>query len=149
MLEIKKILVPTDFSAASELALRYGKEMANTFRATLIVFHVADDPVLFAATTSDKYRSEAISKSNNKLEKMLSGSLGDVEDVQFSSKCGSAATEIVDYAKDAQMNLIIMGSHGHSAMASMLLGNVAEHVVRHSPCPVMTVRSPQHEFGKD
>ena len=148
MLEIKRILVPTDFSAASELALRYGQEMAKTFGATLNVFHVADDPVLFAATTSDKYRSEAIGKSNKMLEDMLSGSLDKVEDVQFSSKCGTAATEIVDYAKDTQIDLIIMGSHGHSAIASMLLGSVAEHVVRHSPCPVMTVRSPQHEFRK-
>ncbi len=148
MFQIKKILVPTDFSAASELALRYGKELAQTLHATLNVFHVADDPILFATTTSDKYRSDAIAKSNKKLEDMLSASLDDVEDVHFSSKCGTAATEIVDYAKEAQIDLVVMGSHGHSAIASMLLGNVAEHVVRHSPCPVLTVRSPQHEFKR-
>ncbi len=146
MLQLKKVLVPTDFSAASELALRYGKEMAKTFQAKLYVLHVADDPILFAVTTSDEYRAKAISASNEKLEKLVRSSVGDVKQVELLSKCGSTASEIVDFAKDEQMDLVVMGSHGHGAMASMLLGNVAEHVVRHSPCPVMTVRSPEHEF---
>jgi nucleotide-binding universal stress UspA family protein len=146
MLQLKKVLVPTDFSAASELALRYGKEMAKTFRATLYVLHVADDPVLFAVTTSSEYRAEAVSASNVKLEQLIRGSVGDMEHVELLSKCGSAASEIIDFVKDEQIDLVVMGSHGHGAIASMLLGNVAEHVVRHSLCPVMTVRSPEHDF---
>ena len=69
-----------------------------------------------------------------------------MKDVKVVTLCGSAATELIDYAHGEEIDLIVMGSHGRSAMASMLLGNVAEHVVRHSPCPVMTVRSPEHDF---
>jgi len=146
MFEIKTILVPTDFSAASDLALRYGHELAKAFQAHLTVLHVTDDPVLFAPTTSDEYRARKISESNARLAENIRQVLGTGEEVEMVSTCNSAATEIVDFAKKRQMDMLVMGSHGRSAMASMLLGNVAEHVVRHSPCPVVTVRSPEHDF---
>ena len=146
MFEIKKILVPTDFSAASDLALRYGYEMAKTFDAKLTVLHVADDPILFAETTSDEYRAETVQESDAKLQANVRTVLGEIEGIELLSKCGSAATEIVEYGKTQSIDMVVMGSHGRSAMASMLLGNVAEHVVRHSLCPVMAVRSPEHDF---
>ena len=59
---------------------------------------------------------------------------------------GDPATEIARYAQDANMDLIVMGTHGHSGLAHMLLGSVTEKVVRKSPCPVLTVRHPEHEF---
>lgn len=146
MFEIKKILVPTDFSAPSNLALRYGHGLAQAMGAQLTVLHVADDPVLYAGTTSDEYRAQTMSDSDARLVKSIQEVLGDGEGIEIVSKCGSAATVIVEYAHDIKFDLIVMGSHGHSAMASMLLGNTAEHVVRHSPCPVMAVRSPEHDF---
>ncbi len=146
MLEIKKILVPTDFSEPSDLALRYGYELAQKFGAQLIVAHIADDPMLFAATTSDDYRARWITKSREDLGANVSKVLGTTEAIELVAECGSAATTIVDYTKDMGIDLVVMGSHGHSAIASMLLGNTAEHVVRHSLCPVMTIRSPEHKF---
>jgi universal stress protein A len=146
MLEIKKILVPTDFSDASDLALRYGYELAQHFAATLLVAHIADDPMLFFPTTSDDYRAEWIGKSIHRMEENLIKVLGTREGIELVAQCGSAATEIVDLTKQQGVHLVVMGSHGRSAMASMLLGNTAEHVVRHSPCPVTTVRWPEHRF---
>ncbi len=146
MLKIQKILVPTDFSAASDLALRYGHEMAKTFDAQLTVLHVADDPILFAETTSDEFRAQTSQKSAAKLEENVQQVLGETKGIELVVKCDSAANAIVYFAKDEGTSMLVMGSHGRSAMASMLLGNVAEHVVRHSPCPVLAVRSPEHDF---
>ncbi len=146
MLKIQKILVPTDFSAASDLALRYGHEMAQSFGAQLTVMHIVDDPILFAATTSDEFREETTRKNAIKLEENVRQEIGDVTGIELVTKCESAATEIVDFAKEQNMDMLVMGSHGRSAMASMLLGNVAEHVLRHSPCPVVAIRSPEHNF---
>lgn len=146
MFSIKIILVATDFSAASDLALRYGRAMAETFGANLRVLHVCDDPILFADTTSDEYRDQTMRNCLEELQENVRQVTGDSENLELLTKCGSAATEIVYYAKDENIDMIVMGSHGRSAMASMLLGNVAEHVVRHSPCPVTTVRSPEHDF---
>ena len=70
MIELKKVLVPTDFSAASEVALRYGREFAAAFRASLYFVHVTDDPILFAQTTSDEYRASFIKESNHKLREL-------------------------------------------------------------------------------
>ena len=146
MLTLQKVLVPVDFSSASGLALRYAKELATCFDSALYVLHVADDPILFAPTTSDEYRARFEDDSNSKLQQLVQDSVGNFEKVHVETKCGSAATEIIDYAQVQEINLIVMGSHGRSAMASMLLGAVAEHVVRHASCPVLTVRSPEHEF---
>ena len=146
MLNIQKILVPTDFSPASNLAVKYGKELAVMLDAKLTVLHVSDDPIIFSKTTSDEYREEHIDKVKVELDQNLREVLGDASAVKIAALCGSATTEIIDYAKKEDFDLVVMGSHGRSAMASMLLGNVAEHVVRHCPCPVTTVRSPEHDF---
>jgi nucleotide-binding universal stress UspA family protein len=58
----------------------------------------------------------------------------------------SPAVAIADYAKQHAIDLIVLGTHGRGAVAHMLLGNVAERVVRIAPCPVLTVRDPEHEF---
>ena len=55
-------------------------------------------------------------------------------------------TEIIRFAKDKDIDLIVMGTHGHTGLAHVLLGSVAEKVVRKAPCPVLTVRHPEHEF---
>jgi nucleotide-binding universal stress UspA family protein len=59
---------------------------------------------------------------------------------------GTPALAIVTYAKDANLDLIVMGTHGRGGMAHVLMGSVAEKVVRTAPCPVLTVRHPEHEF---
>ena len=149
MIELKHILVPIDFSVTSELALRYAKEFGVAFGATLHLVHVNDDPTLFAHTTSDKYRAESEAKSNDDLAEILNkGSVRDVK-TTLVTRFGSAATTLLDYAKDEDIDLIIMGSHGRTALANILLGSVAEHIFRHAPCPVMTVKTPEHEFIKD
>ncbi len=153
MIALKKILVATDFSEPSDAALAYGRELARTFGASLTVLHIADniltraygaDGIVLAdpelqreIETSAQRQVDAVLFDDDR--KML-GAVGLV----ITSNSPSAA--IVTYARDAAIDLIVMGTHGRGAIAQLLMGSVAERVVRIAPCPVLTVRHPEHEF---
>jgi nucleotide-binding universal stress UspA family protein len=153
MIALKKILVATDFSEPSDAALAYGRELARTFDASLTVLHIVDniltraygtDGVVLAdpelqreIETSAQRQVDAVLFDEDR--KML-GAVGLV----ITSNFPSAA--IVTYARDASIDLIVMGTHGRGAIAQLLMGSVAERVVRIAPCPVLTVRHPEHEF---
>ncbi len=149
---LKNILVPTDFSEASECALRYGKALAHAFHACLHLVHVIEDFTV-SAWTSDVYVA-ALPALRDELEKDALEQLGravpPVERESLHARltllAGSPFLEILRYARAHQIDLIVMGTHGRGPVAHMLLGSVAEKVVRKAPCPVLTVRQPQHEF---
>jgi nucleotide-binding universal stress UspA family protein len=152
MLTLKTVLVPTDFSEASESALRYGKAMAEAFGASLHVVHVMED-LLAHAWAAEVYVS-SMPQLRDEIEKesrqRLGGLLTDTEQKKFRAEAallaGNPFLEIIRYAKTHGVDLIVMGTHGRGPIAHMLLGSVAEKVVRKSPCPVLTVREAQHEF---
>jgi nucleotide-binding universal stress UspA family protein len=152
MLTLKTVLVPTDFSAASESALRYGKAMAERFGATLHIVHVMED-LLAHAWAAEVYVS-SMPQLRDEIEKesrlRLGALLTDTERKTFRAEtallAGNPFLEIIRYAKTHGVDLIVMGTHGRGPIAHMLLGSVAEKVVRKSPCPVLTVREAQHEF---
>jgi nucleotide-binding universal stress UspA family protein len=153
MIALKKILVATDFSEPSDAALAYGRELARTFGASLTVLHVVDNILTRA------YGAEGVVLADPELQREIETSaqrqmdallfdedrkmLGAVGLV-ISSNSPSAA--IVTYARDTSVDLIVMGTHGRGAIAQLLMGSVAERVVRIAPCPVLTVRHPEHEF---
>lgn len=153
MIALKKILVATDFSQPSEAALAYGRELARTFGASLTLLHVVDNILTRAygadgMVLADQGVQLEIEKS---AQHQVDGLLFD-EDRQalgavslvLTSNSPSAA--IVFYARDAAIDLIVIGTHGRGAIAQLLMGSVAERVVRLAPCPVLTVRNPEHEF---
>ena len=147
MIALKKILVPHDFSETSEAAVRYAIALAHNFDAQLHLLHVSDRARFEMATEFplglDGTLEDAI---RERLMKILSPR----EQVEFKPifefRSGAPAGEIVRYAKDADVDLIVMGTHGRGLVAHMVLGSVAEKVVRTAPCPVLTVRNSQHEF---
>jgi len=152
MITLKKILVATDFGDAAEVALNYGRELARTFGASLDVLHVADN--VFSRAGVEGYvapypdmQKEIEDAARTQLARLLSD-----EDRQLLHAkgvvrtCNSPALEIAAYAQEQHVNLIVMGTHGRGAMAHLLMGSVAERVVRTAPCPVLTVRHPEHEF---
>ena len=153
MIAIKQILVATDFGAASDNALRYGEALAREFGAQLHVLHAA--PNVFA-TSMDGYGYAAMPPQvQEDLEKAAHKQMAErVSDEDFRELRAtttiivhnSPAAAIVDYAKQHAIDLIIVGTHGRGAVAHVFLGNVAERVVRSAPCPVLTVRDPEHEF---
>lgn len=155
MIALHEILVATDFSEPSDVALAYGRELARRFGARLTVLHVADDVaaryVSFPMPVGDfgHWQAEAESAARTRLHTLLSQEDRQVlraKAVVLVSTSPSHA--IVGYARDAmpRIDVIVMGTHGRGAVAHLLMGSVAERVVRSAPCPVLTVRHPQHEF---
>jgi universal stress protein A len=152
MLTLKTVLVPTDFSEASESALRYGKAMAEAFGASLHVVHVMEDLLAHAwaaevyVSSMPQLRDEIEKESRQRLVALLSDDERQRLRAETALLAGNPFIEIIRYAKAHDVDLIVMGTHGRGPIAHMLLGSVAEKVVRKSPCPVLTVREAQHEF---
>ncbi len=154
MIAIKEIMAPTDFSEPSEIALRYAKALAENFQARLHLVHVIDENALIYPWTSPDGTPIALGAARTELEQVSADRLGKLltaeEREKFSAQVeilvGSPFLEIITYAKTQNIDLIIMGTHGRGPIAHMLMGSVAEKVVRKAPCPVLTVRHPEHEF---
>ena len=152
MLSIKSVLVPTDFSDASETALTYGRGLAEAFGASLHLVHVMED-LLAHAWAAEVYvaavpnlREEIERESRQRLSAMLPEADRERLRAEIALLSGNPFIEIIRYAKAKDIDLIVMGTHGRGPIAHMLLGSVAEKVVRKSPCPVLTVRDAQHKF---
>jgi len=153
---IDKILYPTDFSKHSLAALPFALDLAQRYQAEMHVLHAVDAPYEFLMedgyvvplVTTYPVEVDALQKSaEQRLDRFVHEHLAEVEDsVKKIVVVGKAFAEIVLYAREQSISLIVLGTHGHSALASMLMGNVAEKVVRKAPCPVLTVRHPDHTF---
>lgn len=150
MINLKRILVPTDFSECSDAAVRYGLELARKFGASLHLLHVIQDPATqpwaaegFAVPLLDvieQWQKDA----RTRLETLIP--TDDRAKAVFSCTIASPFPEIIRYAAANDIDLIVMGTHGRGGVSHMLLGSIAEKVVRRAPCPVLTVRHPQHAF---
>jgi nucleotide-binding universal stress UspA family protein len=149
MARIRRILVPTDFSTTSDAALDYARDVAERFGATLHLLHVLQDPFVNGPLVSEAYVSETpgvrttiLEDAKARLAHRLTARDRDVfaahEEVVF----GRGADTIVEYAADRAIDLIVMGTHGRTGMAHLLLGSVAEKIVQLSAVPVMTVHAP-------
>ena len=153
MISLKNILVATDFSEASDAALTYGRTLARAFGATLHGLHVVD-PMYLNALGAEAYVSmtsdldeQAEESARTRLNALLLDSDGSGPATRSALLRSSApAPAITQYAKDEGIDLIVMGTSGRSGVAHLLLGSVAERVVRTAPCPVLTVHHPEHEF---
>jgi nucleotide-binding universal stress UspA family protein len=152
MIKISKVLVATDFSEASEPALLYGREFARTFGASLHVLHVVDNPTMWAwpeAVSLDfaRLQTEFEVHARNALDQIVTPEDREQLGAVTATRTGiSTACEIAAYAKAEGIDLIIMGTHGRGMVGHVLMGSVAEKIVRIAPCPVLTVRHPEHEF---
>ena len=152
MIRLKNILVATDFSKPSDVALAYGRDLARSYGSALNVLHVADNAFLLfggdpATTFVPDQQAEIERSAREQLEELITDD--DRTMLHARSVVVTAvgvAQAIVDYASAHACDLIVMGTHGRGAMAHLLMGSVAERVVQLSPCPVLTVRSPEREF---
>jgi nucleotide-binding universal stress UspA family protein len=149
MTTIKRILVPIDFSSASDDALAYAKTLAGRFGASLHLVHAFEDPFTIAAFASEMYSTLPLSLRDEMLrdaERRLSERLPEDQKTLFNGTTqiltGLPAKTIVDYSATLGADLIVMGTHGRSGMAHLLLGSVAERVVRLAAAPVLTIRQP-------
>jgi nucleotide-binding universal stress UspA family protein len=152
MIALKNVLVATDFSEAADAALAYGRALARAFGATLHVLHVADD--MYMRLGGDAYAAvlpELQEDVERQAKDRLARLLIDDDSMPLPTKsvvitAGATAPAIVNYAAKIDVDLIVVGTHGRSAVAHLLMGSVAERVVRTARCPVLTVRHPEHDF---
>jgi nucleotide-binding universal stress UspA family protein len=154
MIDLRSILLPTDFSEPSAIAGKYAKAMAENFHAQLHVLHVIEESALIYPLVGyegtlpplPQLRDDVEKEVRGRLDRLLSAEEQQAFRAQLALRTGSPFVEIVRYAKEEKIDLIVMGTHGRGPIAHMLMGSVAEKVVRKAPCPVLTVRHPEHEF---
>ena len=141
---LKNIVLPTDFSEPTLAATRYAVTLAKRFDATLHLLHVIEDPLMLAPIFESvplPPRQSFETYAQDRLENWIP--IADRDDLKLELHWfhGHPFTRIIEFAADHRMDLIVMGTHGRSLVSHAILGSVAEKVVRHAPCPVMTVRS--------
>lgn len=148
MIQLKRILVPVDFSPCSEKALRYAVALAGPFDADLDLLHVVEGPVVYGPSfvPPEDWLVQSRVAAREELEKLPGDAANKDMTVHRTVRTGTPFLEIIYHAKENSVDLIIMGTHGRSGLAHLLMGSVAERVVRKAPCPVLTVRDPEHEF---
>ncbi len=151
-MHIERILCAVDFSQASREALNFSTGLALKFVDKVTLFHVYQLPGYTLPEGVVLPSAETLAKLFDHIGTVLDewkhvvaerGSKVDTATAQ-----GSPWTEIVAKAKDGQYQLIVVGSHGHTGLRHMLLGSTAERVVRHAPCPVLTVREQDHGIAE-
>ncbi len=154
MIAPARILVPTDFGPTSGLALRYGRELARNFGSSLHVLHAISDlvtlntlPPTYVTDIAGLQREREVA-ARHRLDTELAsgpGSTG-IKTTTVIVMSATPAAAIVSYADEHRIDLIVMGTHGRGAVAHLLLGSVAEKVVRSAHCPVLTVRQPERDW---
>jgi universal stress protein A len=141
---VKKILVPTDFSAPSDEALRTAVGFAKVFGASIELVHVYVEPAYVLPppvemATFPFDMAQVLARLGEALEAQRDRVREAGIPVEVTSLSGRPAQQIVAHAKKVGTDLIVMGTHGRSGFQHVLLGSVAERVVHHSPCPVLVV----------
>jgi nucleotide-binding universal stress UspA family protein len=142
MLPIKTILHPTDFSEPSGHAFRLACSLARDYGARLVVTHIVPIPVYGTPEMGPMVPAPGI------VEEEMRQALEAVQPsdpaiaVEHRLALGDAAGEIVSLAREVKADLIVMGTHGRSGVGRLLLGSVAEAVLRRAPCPVLTLKMP-------
>lgn len=153
MIAIKNVLVATDFSAPSQTALDYARAMTRAFGAKLHVLHVFEP--LWITSADVIGGGVSLTSMMQGLEESARKQLDEIVTEEDRRELGaeallvtseSPAREIAAYAGAQKVDLLVIGTHGRSGLSRMLIGSVAEKVVRLAPCPVLTVHHPEHEF---
>lgn len=153
MIKLNRILVPTDFSEFSQPAMNYGCAIAARFESELHLIHIVPDPAMlipeagaFSVDAIESQSGELARRATTQLNDMPGSGWENGRPIQREVRIGTIHLEIIDYAKSNDIDLIVIGTHGRSGLMHILMGSVAERIVRHSACPVLTVKPAGHQF---
>ena len=151
MVALRNILVATDFSEPSNVALAYGRDLARNYNARLHVMHVVEDVMLRYSTevglALPALQEDLVTAARRDLESRITDEdRRQLNAVAVIDTGANIATAICDYAKGNAIDLIVTGTHGRGAVQHFLMGSVAERVVRSAPCPVLTVHAHERDF---
>lgn len=155
MTRFTRILVPTDFSTTADAALEYAFALAERFGASLQLLHVLEDPFVTDGMAAEAYISEApalrsamLQDAQERLRHRAAPREAAGMHIDTEVLFGHGARTIAEYAAERGIDLIVIGTHGRTGFAHLLLGSVAERLVRTAPCPVLTVRHPEERKRK-
>ena len=148
-MEIKRILFATDFSEGSSNSLPYAVDIAKKYGAKLYFVHVVYDVAKTSGwyvphASLDEVYKDMEKNAKVQLEKSVIEEMRGNKDVEYSVLKGVPYEEISRFAEETKIDLIVIGTQGRKGLDRMLFGSTAEQVVRHAPCPVLTVRLPNH-----
>ena len=152
VIQIKRILFPTDFSTNSQNAQAYACEFARHFHAELHLLYILQDLVITAPDANSAFVMPAL--SIEEARRSAEAALARLPDPAISAglrvvrttRSGNPFVEIIRYAREQEIDLIVLGTHGRTGLMHVLLGSVAENVVRKAGCPVLTIRPSDHKF---
>jgi len=144
-ISFRQILVPIDFSECSTAALEHALALAGKFEAKVTLLHVVEPAVypenyLLTPTMLDEANQNLLAAGRERLAKFEAMARAAGCAVEILVRMGRAASEIPDTANATGTDLIVLGTHGHDGLKHALLGGTAERILRHAPCPVLTVR---------
>jgi len=152
MIRLAKLLVPTDFSEDSEQAARYAVELAKRFQAEIHCVHIVDIPADLLSTSayymtgpSEQFVEQIREESKKNLEAFAEKNLEGIQ-VRTAFLEGSPFVEIIRYARNQEIDLVVIATHGRTGLKHVLFGSVAEKVVRKAPCPVLVVKREERDF---
>ena len=151
MIKLKKVLVPTDFSESARHALTYGISFAREYEAELTLLHVVENLTvgyasdLFPVPMAEVFQ-EISGYARTELAKL--GEEARAKNVTVAEVVvqGKPSAEIMRFARETEVDMIVLGTHGKGMLDQALFGSTTERVVRRAPCPVLTVRLAEHEF---
>ncbi len=149
--QLGRILVPVDFSDTAKKALQYAVPFGTAFDAEVVLLHVMQPysiPVEFGYLPPDwaETQQQFLDSAQDELAKLCAGEIGNRARTQVQVREGVPWQEIVAAAQETRTDLIILATHGRTGLSHVLLGSVAERVVRHAPCPVLVVRDAERDF---
>ena len=145
-LRVKKVLVPTDFSDSSRKALSYAVSFARQFGSHIVLVHVleADSSLeTFPPICIEELKANSEETLRNLVQSAKNAGLPKITSL---TRSGLPAHELVEAARELNIDLIVMATHGHTGWKHFCIGSTAERVVRAAPCPVLVVREKEHEF---
>lgn len=151
MINLKKILVPTDFSEGARRALTYGASFASEYRAELLLLHVVESVAapyasdLFPVPMAEVFQ-ELSAFARRELDKLAEEARAKGVTARPLVVQGKPAIEIMRVAREETIDMIVLGTHGKGVLDQALFGSTTERVVRKAPCPVLCVRESEHEF---
>ena len=137
----KRILIPTDFSRSSFAAFKPAAAMAAKFSSKIILLHVAEDVPVYAfyiGSTQKKLNEQLVEHSAKEMRKAARRL--NYKNSELIVRIGNVQKELLRVVKEKKIDTIVMATHGHTGLANVLIGSVAEKIVRHAPCHVLTVK---------
>jgi nucleotide-binding universal stress UspA family protein len=154
VINLKRILVPTDFSESARHALTYGVSFASEYKAQLTLLHVVETLAvgyasdLFPVPMAEVFQ-EMSGYARAELAKLAAEARGRGVDVRELVVQGKPSVEIIRVAREETVDMIVLGTHGKGVLDQALFGSTTERVVRKAPCPVLTCRLSEHEFVEE